>query len=220
MYNITLISTVHTERGRCNADELFKIIESIDPEVIFEESPAKLFDIVYSGYPIFDEVLEIKCIRKYLIAHDIRHIPVDIEGSSNLSTVESRYMFNALAKYDVLKRIENEQKLLIEQGGFAYLNSKEYSELFDQKKSVEIELMGFSVNGDRLAEIHREFYQEQEYRENEMLQNIYNYSRDNPFDHAVFLIGAGHRRSIFEKVLNYQGVDHTRLNWTFYNSFD
>jgi hypothetical protein len=38
MHYITLISTVHEETGKCNADELCEIIENISPEVIFLEA--------------------------------------------------------------------------------------------------------------------------------------------------------------------------------------
>lgn len=37
MHNITLVNTYHCEKGNCNLIELFKIIENINPEVIFEE---------------------------------------------------------------------------------------------------------------------------------------------------------------------------------------
>jgi hypothetical protein len=39
MYNITLICTVHRENGKCNSEELYNIIEKINPEIIFEEIP-------------------------------------------------------------------------------------------------------------------------------------------------------------------------------------
>lgn len=39
MFNIVLISTEHREFGNCNSDELCKILESINPDVIFEEEP-------------------------------------------------------------------------------------------------------------------------------------------------------------------------------------
>ena len=44
MYNITFIGTCHGKYGKCNSDELYKIIESISPDVIFEELTQDLFD--------------------------------------------------------------------------------------------------------------------------------------------------------------------------------
>jgi len=46
MPNITLISTVHKEIGKCNADELCEIIEKISPEVIFLEALEKRTQIM------------------------------------------------------------------------------------------------------------------------------------------------------------------------------
>ncbi len=63
MYSITLISTAHSEYGKCNSDELYKIIESITPELIFEELPNNLVDCAYNENPHPNEPLEVKCIR-------------------------------------------------------------------------------------------------------------------------------------------------------------
>jgi len=62
MYTITLICTTHSELGKSNSDELYKIIESICPDVIFEELPKTLNDRFYNGNQISDEPLEVKCI--------------------------------------------------------------------------------------------------------------------------------------------------------------
>lgn len=48
MYNIILIGTAHIENGQCNSDELYKIIESINPDVIFEEMPSSHFNVYYA----------------------------------------------------------------------------------------------------------------------------------------------------------------------------
>jgi hypothetical protein len=103
MYNITLIFTCHTELGKCNSDELFKIIENIGPDVIFEELSIILFDKFYNGNQLPNESLEIKCIKRYLQNHNIKHIPVDIDVDPNLSTIDIEYMFNTFKKYDVYK---------------------------------------------------------------------------------------------------------------------
>ena len=39
--------TRHDEVGKCNSNELYKIIESINPELIFEEIPPSYFDEYY-----------------------------------------------------------------------------------------------------------------------------------------------------------------------------
>jgi len=48
MYNVILICTTYEGGGRCNFDELHKIIESIRPEIIFEELSRSNFEKCYS----------------------------------------------------------------------------------------------------------------------------------------------------------------------------
>jgi hypothetical protein len=37
MHKITLVCSIHRENGLCNAEELLKILRTIEPEVVFEE---------------------------------------------------------------------------------------------------------------------------------------------------------------------------------------
>ncbi|OQP51212.1 hypothetical protein A4R26_29815 [Niastella populi] len=75
MYNVILIGTRHEAIGKCNADELCKIIERINPDVIFEEIPPSYFDTFYINKSRRN--LETDSINKYLESHIIKHIPVD-----------------------------------------------------------------------------------------------------------------------------------------------
>ncbi len=50
MYNITLICTRHSEIGECNINALYKIIERIEPDLIFEEKKIKEMLIPYGKF--------------------------------------------------------------------------------------------------------------------------------------------------------------------------
>jgi hypothetical protein len=76
MHNITLVNTYHTETGNCNLNELYKIIEDINPEVIFEELYLNDFNDYYVEKKQGDK-LETNTILKYMENHQIEHIPVD-----------------------------------------------------------------------------------------------------------------------------------------------
>ncbi len=52
---------------------------------------------------------------------------------------------------------------------------------------------------------------------NKMLDNIYQYSKENRYDKAVFLLGSAHRNSIMQKVPQYVKKETPQLTWTFYN---
>jgi len=132
MYNITLLFTFHGELGNCNTDELLKIIESISPDVIFEELSPALFYRSYNGNQFPCEPPEIKSIKRYIQNHSIQHVPVDIDENQSLSTRDIKYMFDAFQKYDVYRKLEDERYKMTEQYGYAFLNSKKYAELFEK----------------------------------------------------------------------------------------
>ncbi len=218
MYNITLVFTFHSETGKCNSDEAYKIINLINPEVIFEELPNNLFDKIYNENILGKEevdFLEIKCIKKYLQNHNVEHIPVDIDIKSDLSSNEINFLFTSFKKFMVYREIETEQRKMITQEGFTYLNSEKCSRLFDEKRITEKKLLSFMDK--KLNHIYKTFYEEQDNRENEILRNIYTYSKENHYNQAIFLIGFGHRNSLIQKITEYQTNEKVKLNWTFYN---
>ena len=62
MYNITLIGTIHSEHGKCNPDTLYKILEDINPEVIFDELPNHFAELYFrSVTPDRSEAILILC---------------------------------------------------------------------------------------------------------------------------------------------------------------
>src|SRR6185436_2526339 len=78
MSTITLIATSHKEKGLCNSHELFKIIEQLRPDVIFEEIPPGKFEGVYAGTR--QASLEVKTIKAYLQKYPAtHHYPVDLD---------------------------------------------------------------------------------------------------------------------------------------------
>lgn len=215
MHNITLVCTFHSEIGKCNAEELYKIIEQIKPDVIFEELTPNLYDILYIKNMLADSApLEIKCIREYKQQHNIKNIPVDIEVSSTYSNNVDR-MLAFFEKYDIYKEIIIEQKKKIEQEGFNFLNTDEFSELVEEQRSVESKILE-EVNNNQLNRIYKSYYDDIDFRDIIMLNTIYAYSEEINYNQAVFLVGAGHRSSIIRKVAEYQLKKEIKLNWNFY----
>jgi pheromone shutdown protein TraB len=217
MHNITLVSTLHSELGKCNADELYKIIENINPDVVFEELTPYLYDMVYNKN-IVDETapLEIKCIRNYKQQHNIKNIPVDIEVKSTFSN-EIKVVFALFEKYDTYSEIVSEIKRKIESDRFDFLNSDEYSDLVEKQRSIERKILE-EINNRQLNRIYKTFNADLHLCENFMLNTIYAYSKENNYDQAVFLIGAAHRSSIIQKVAESQLTEDLKLNWTFYGT--
>lgn len=87
MYNITFISTVHIETGKCNADELYKIIKKINPQVIFLEALQETYSeydkLLFSSFGVYHTRLEISAIQKYSFNASFEYIPTLDNGLSD-----------------------------------------------------------------------------------------------------------------------------------------
>jgi hypothetical protein len=232
MYNITLIGTIHNENGKCNADELYEILEDINPEMIFDELPRSAFDMFYSDSfemyytnsilrsrlpPVIP--LEVKCIRKYKQSYDTKIFPVDIDVRQKLSKQDEIFMFHTFFEYDEYIKLDNENTALVAQEGFHYLNSDKFLDYLVKKEVLEKNIMESEIQKDRLLDIYELFHAEQcDDRENGMLQNIYNYSKGNQYNRAVFLIGAKHQKSIMQKITEYEKLSEIKLNWKMFGN--
>ncbi len=230
MHNIILICTSHTESGKCNSDELYKIIESINPEVIFDELTSQYSDMYYDdSFDIYcansillnrslpKVPLEVKCIKKYKQNYNIDIFPVDIDVSQN--SYKYQTMFHTFFKCEDYQKLDNEKDVLIAKEGFLYINSELFLDFLEKKEILEINILESEIEKDRLLDIYKMFRIEQyDKRENAMLQNIYKYSKKNEYNKAVFLIGAEHKKSIIQKIQLYIELSEIKLNWTIFGN--
>lgn len=221
MYNITIILTRHEEWGLCTSIELYKIIETICPEIIFEEIPPSFFDKYYITKT--KRNLESDTIIKYVEKYNIQHIPIDSDN------VPPDLFFNDLQFLH--KRIEgltdingfnyrtNTDTLSanIRMYGFPYLNSINCS---NSQKGINdaIEKGVQTISDEKLDRILKQWKKVNENRENEMIKNIYSYSKLNQYNQAVFLIGYAHRNSIMQKINEFKEKETLKIKMMFYNN--
>ena len=217
MYNVTIISTEHIESGKCNSDELYKIIESIKPEVIFEEEVAdERFHKYYNDENSFKS-LEVQTVIKYLRNHNIEHVPIDIATDFNFK--EWDFMFDWFKKYLVYKQILKEHCHLRDIYGFKYLNSESCLEIFKRMKLTERQLIEYGgMHKNELLRIYEKFEIQHSNREYGMIQNIYEHSSNHRYQQAVFLLGYAHRKSIMNKIMDYKNINEPKINWIFYDN--
>jgi hypothetical protein len=225
--SIILIATCHIEKGLCNSIELSKIIEQIHPDVIFEEIPPSKFEAVYAGRR--HESLEIKAIKFYLQKYpDTAHHPVDLDIDQE---TEKQTKCDMQGFYKICKDYNSEYNFLDTnlyywsiRYGFSYLNDNRCSELLSRKKSLEEQIL-FHLKNDtnqraldheKLAQAYKNWIDEIENREKEMIRNIYNYMKPGKYERALFLVGAEHRKPIIQKIQEYEAKENFTLNWTFY----
>jgi hypothetical protein len=209
MYNITLISTVHKECGNCNSNELLKIIENICPDVIFlealEENYSKYDHMKFSQFGVYKERLELKTIQKYSHNHTFNYFPVLDVGLSD----EFEKKIKIVSENKDYQRLLDDFSSLEMDGGFQFLNSEKNIVLQEELRELENrivkdEIMLQKVNANIDA------------YENSMLRNIYSFCKENSFNTAIFMCGAAHRKSIIEKIEEYEKKETIKLNWIFY----
>jgi hypothetical protein len=215
MKKIILIGTYHKEKGICNHFELFKIIENINPEVIFEEKPASY----YNHYYIYKNRsnLESDAINLYLEKYKVTQVLVDYETMPPETFFKSdQHMHEQIERrsYGYREIIDTNSKL-IEIYGFKYLNSNECKNMF-KALDCEIEETLKFINKEKLYEIRKLWNDAIEKRENEMIKNIYNCSKLNEYKTGLFLIGAAHIESIIHKIQEYNEDEKIYWNYSEY----
>lgn len=214
MYNINLISTRHSPMGECNVNNLYNVLQYVQPDVIFQELPPSSKS---SGS------LESKAVYLYRYENMSRNIMVRLvdkeEVPSDLFFNQLKDMFNKFDRLNtengqIYRFLMDADKRKVMEFGFSYLNSQETENLNDERKSAIYTCINDLGNGsflelyDKLSNIVVE-------RDNEMIQNIYEYANSNSFINAVFLVGSAHRNNIIKTALDYNETSEIKLNWRF-----
>lgn len=211
MYNITLICTVHSETGKCNSRELYKIIEKFKPEIIFEELSLAAYNQCYDTQNRI--TVETSAIKIYLQNHKIEHIPV--VGTELTKDLDCK--LEVLTKYDLYRKLMDNLLSLEGKYGFQFLNSEQCDELHEKITMVE-KLILKDKDDIVLSRIFQLGDATIDKYENEIIKNVYDYSAKNEYNTALMFIGAAHRKSIMQKIQRYERTDNLKLNWTFYKT--
>lgn len=212
MPTIVLLSSFHKQCGKCNPDELYIIIESVQPEVIFEELPCDVFKWVYADGNTA-ESLEALTIKRYLLKKPTVHIPVDTHEKGSYDFFDGYdFIAKESSEYSVLF---NEQMVNISQYGYSYLNSKICEEHIEKLKALEEGVLAKTGN-EQLLNQYRSDKELDDMREVEMLRNIYSYSRDHRYNRALFICGAQHRKPLMEKISQFQTRANNPVDWLLY----
>lgn len=219
MHNITLISTRHDEIGDCNSFSLYKILLAIRPDVIFVELPPSLFSEYYIERRI--RKLETNSVCRYLENFKKVVVPVDINDIPSKSFFKEYQ--NAIEQILDLEDINGETFRALSAtkkrnnyfDGFRFLNSDYYIQC-NNLVTDALEKALEKLNNERLNLAYQRWTELSDRRENEMLQNIYNYSRNHNYNKAVFLLGASHRKSIKEKIEACRLKELPLLDWVIY----
>jgi hypothetical protein len=213
LLHITLISSCHKIHDNCNPAELYKIIEYLQPDVIFEELSINGFEIIYSPY-FQPETIEAITIKQYLQKYPIKHFPVDnypINENDLLS--DAQIIWDNSTEY---RELWNNKLTRLNKSGYYFLNSNEFTEIIDKLTRIEETVLSETKNIKLLNE-HKTEKLLHDKRETEMLRSIYNIASQHPFDKSVFICGAEHRHRIRKKIKEFESRENNRIKWTFFN---
>jgi len=220
MYNINLVNTYHSEKGNCNFNELYKIIEAINPEIIFEELYLNDFNDYYIKKKQHNK-LETNTILKYMENHQLEHIPVDyaeIPPQAFLDLHKSMHLQLEKMGYGY-RQVHDKNMELIFLYGFIYLNSNDYIKMNDLYENEVIKTIKY-INDESLMPINQQWLDFMSNREDVMISKIYDYCKEHDFERGLFYIGAGHRSAIIEKTQKYNETSETKITWNYLNYGD
>jgi hypothetical protein len=211
IHNITFISTIHKEIGKCNAEELYKIIEKLSPEVIFLEAVDETYSeyekYLFSTYGVYHKKLEISAIQKYNSNISFEYVPVCENGLSDAYHKKNKIVCQ---NRDLQKLIDNFISLAAEHG-FKFLNSLECINLQEEMRVLETRILDIS-DLDKIVKADIDAY------ENPMIRNIYSYCNNNHFSSAIFMCGAAHRKSIIQKIEKSKTEEQVSLTWNIFEN--
>ena len=217
MHQITLVCSVHRERGLCNAAELLEILRAIGPDVVFEEILPSDFDSFYKHGTKSN--LESQAITKYREFKSFQQIPVDRYDMPESLLAEIKRDFDCVV--DRVEQTSQEYRELNDainhsahQLGFKHLNSVACATMM--ARTFEIEEKTIIETGDRdlIRGLERWRHANQK-RELVMIGNIYQYCRENVFDTGVFLVGAAHKTGIVKEIGKHASAEPDLINWNF-----
>jgi hypothetical protein len=217
MSEITILCTAHKERGLCNKNELFNILEIIEPDVIFEELSESLYEKCYVTNTA--HFLETDTIRLYRGKHNFQHIPIDSENHNekelyqfylDCNEVFSTIISNS-SEYSVLKE---KNEILTQKYGFHYLNSRLCDSINSNINNIELDILRH-LNNPTLLSTYNNWLELNKKREVAMINRVYDYCKLHKDLIGVFFIGAGHRISIKETIEKRNSDINNTINWIF-----
>ncbi len=216
MHNVAVIFTQHESNGMCNSDELFKILWSLQPDIIFEEIGYEAYDLIYVQQ--IRTKLESTAIMLYQFTKDVEYLPVDTfvhpdgyyRGLNHLLDTIEKY----LKKSERLTRAFNQLKYQSQAVGFPFLNSDPYDTLMDELESEE-NLILAEIADDNLNQLAHLRNEVNSKRDEVIIDNIYKYGEEKAFQTGILLIGAGHRRSIKKKLDKIEPRYGVEIKWHF-----
>lgn len=212
MSTVIVIATAHSEFGVCTSKELLKIIEEISPEVVFCEASPKKLPAMIKRTDV--STPEMNVIKKLINKKDIDIIPIDVDEDPFDQRLEA--MFDLFK--NKMKVYSNATTMMLNctySKGFNFLNSVESDRICRDKSSMENYFLD-RVKNSELVDFYSRWLKWNDLRENQWINLIQKYFNTNKPRKAVFLVGAGHRFRLMEKLNKNQNSYQNSFDWDFF----
>ncbi|MEZ4802180.1 MAG: hypothetical protein R2797_05355 [Gelidibacter sp.] len=213
MNSVIVIGTGHSEGGACNSEELFKIIDKISPEVVFCEVSPKKFPLHIKRIDV--KTPEMEVIKKIINENFVKLVPIDVEHDPFDRRLEDMF---ALFKQK-MKFYLNAHNMLLNETylkGFPFLNSEDSDKIFRDMESMGRHYLEM-VKYQALSDYYADWIEWNDKRENQWIDLIHNYFEIHKPKKAVFLVGAGHRFRLMDKIQNIREKNELICNWNFFS---
>src|SRR5438445_11553052 len=211
MKRLSVVGTVHEEKGRANTSGLVGILERIKPEVIFLEIPSAAFVDYLNGT---HAKLEPTAASRYRENHRVDLIPVDLPTPDEDFFAKHRDLNRRIERTSPdYRRLVDWHSQNVSAHGFAYLNSKDCSDLSSQLHEAMLAAIEKDVDHRLLAEVYDLWIRNNELRDKGMMKNIENHCRQASFSSAAFLVGTAHRQSIINISYRVLGYATSTIQW-------
>lgn len=215
MCTVIVLGTAHSEGGVCTSEELYKIIEEISPEAVFcEASPEKLPLYIKRNDVITPEM---EVIKKLINENSIKIVPIDVNEDPFDKRLETMFK---LIKREMPEYLGASGMLTSETNlkGFPFLNSEAGDIICRDLESME----KYFINKNKkkyvgLLNFYSQWLKWNNLRENQWISLIHDYFKINKPKKAVFLVGAGHRYRLMDKIENVKDRNKVIVNWDFFH---
>jgi len=211
MAAVTLIGTVHNERGACTVDALHKILRTLGPTVAFLEIRASDLAIYAT------QMLEARAVQSYSMHGQVEAIAMDDFQFPTSFRSEMDFTFAYVEQRseeynELVEKRESTASL-----GFEALNGADFEALVEKCENC----MEACIAGSNDKEFIRRYAAWTTFlrqREESMLSNIYDFCRKQPDTRGVFLVGAAHLSSLTKGVLKRIAKEPEAVSWEVWNN--
>ena len=215
MKRVSLVGTVHKEKGLASPSALLAILERIRPEVLFLEASSEASGDYLNAT---GKDLESAAVSRYREIHHVDLVPVDLpmpDAELFQFMGDNAYLFKTIERRSPeYCRLVDEYSQEVRAHGFAYLNSERCSTHWSKVREAALAAIE-ELAYPRFTELYERWIGTNELREKHMMKSIEDYCRKTTFSNGVFLVGAAHRQSLIDKSREQRGADSSTILWDF-----